>query len=274
MVKNYLQILPNLIWRFPQYKSSQKHIFVVGAPRSGTTLLKLVLDSHSKFISPGHETGFFLYNKIISNNWNFENFKPEEIQKLKQESNNIVSFFDELVQKNLEIYNGEYFVEKSPPHILHLKFLRKHFPNSYFIHIYRDGRDCYCSARSHPHIPQNKSLEKYAYYWRNCIRTRFKEREDGNIFDLKYEELVEEPEKNIKALMKFLNEEFEEEQLNFHKSSSHRLVKNPVERFIKLTKNIDNKSVTRYLQELTTAEIEKFNKIAEKELGLLGYTID
>jgi len=260
----------NLIWRFPQSKSNQKHIFIFGAPRSGTTLVKLICGAHPHLNGTGYETGIFMYKDIFS--FAFEGFTHNEMDLIRSNSTDIVDFFDKFSAENLKKNGGKRFIEKTPPHVLRIDFLLKYFPNSQFINVFRDGRDCYCSARHHQNVMQGKNLQKYAKYWRRCVQARLKQGEKLNIFDVKYEELVTEPEKVVKKMMAFLQEDYDEKQLISDYYSQNKINKSNRKEFKKLSKPIDKASINRYQLELSEQEKKDFEKIAGKELNLLGYS--
>ena len=201
----------NIIWRFPKSKSTKRHIFVLGAPRSGTTLVKLILGAHQNLSGPGYETAFFMYKDIFS--FSFGGVSNVTMEKLREKAHDIVEFFDLFSEEALKQYGGTRFIEKTPPHVLRLDFLVKYFPSSNFINIFRDGRDAYCSARRHVNVIQGSNIKRYAKYWKKCIESRLKLGEHPNIIDVKYEELSTNPEKIVKEIMDFLKEDFDIRQL-------------------------------------------------------------
>ena len=148
-------ILKNILWRFPKSISKEEIVFVMGTPRSGTTLIQKVFEAHSKLFSIDGETAMFSFQNF----WepNRMHFKLEKVKRDKflSDSKDSVDFFTKCVQHLKSLNSGKKFIEKTPQHIKHLKFLLKHFPNAKFVHVVRDGRDCYCSARQHPFIPQS-----------------------------------------------------------------------------------------------------------------------
>lgn len=269
--KNPDHILPNIMMRFPKAKSSQKHIFVLGAPRSGTTLLKLILGVHPNLTGVGYETGFFMYKDLLS--YNFKGLDPSEKKEIISQSSDIIQLFDSWIEKLLLKTGGKRFIEKTPPHVLKLGFLLKYFPSAQFINIYRDGRDCYCSARNHQYVIQGRSLTKYANYWQKCINARWKMGQQDHIFDLKYEDLVTQPEKIVKEIMIFLKEEYDPRQIQPQYYSENRITKSKRQEFAKLSKSIDGSNIYKYKTKLTPEEIKAFHKIAGKELQKLGYTL-
>jgi protein-tyrosine sulfotransferase len=267
------QAIPkNIFMRLPKTISSDPHIFVFGAPRSGTTLMKLILGAHPNLSSFGYETGLFMYRDIYG--FTYEGFTATDIANLINQSPDIVRFYDKFTQQITQQTGGQRFIEKTPQHVLRLKFLLKHFPNAKFINMFRDGRDGYCSARHHQNVPQGKSIVRYASYWKKCVNARLRQGENDKIFDVKYEELTTNPEQVVRQIMNFLGEEYNARQIEPQYYSQNRITQDTRQEFRKLSKSIDQSSQERWKKELTESDVQQFHKIAGRELQILGYMED
>ena len=264
-------LLKNIIWRFPKSQSEQRHIFVIGAPRSGTTLVKLLLGAHPDLTGPGYETALFMYKDLFA--FSYPGFTTLEIEQIQQDSQDIVQFFDKFAELNLRKYGGKRFIEKTPPHVLRLPFLSRYFPQAQFINIFRDGRDCYCSARRHPNVVQGSHVQRYARYWKRCIEARLRQGNQENILDVQYEDLAQDPSKIVQQIMAFLKEEYDPRQISPDNYSKNQITKTNRQEFSKLSQAIDTSSVKRYQKELSTQEIEQFHQIAGHQLEQLGYEV-
>lgn len=272
-IKHPSHLPKNIIWRFPKKISTKKHIFVLGAPRSGTTLAKLILTSHPYLVGPGYETAFFTYRDIFS--FRFTGIKQKKMNELRKNCHDIVEFFDVFTHQVLMDHSeAKYYVEKTPQHVLQLGFLTKYFPNSKFIHMVRDGRDGYCSAKHHKNVVQGSDVKRYAKYWRKCLNSRIKLGDKENILDVKYETLASAPETTIKRMMSFIGETYHPQQLEPGKYSNNAITKIKTPVFAKLSSNINNSSIQRYKKELSTEEIETFNNIASEQLRHFAYEVE
>jgi protein-tyrosine sulfotransferase len=266
------QIFKMIAWRFPRLPSTQRHIFVIGAPRSGTTLLEAILAVHPSFSSLHKELAIFSFRNLLElERLTFSITDTETAAELFQQSADIVEFYDKLAERVLSIQGGGRFLEKTPQNILHLAFLRNNFPNAQFINIIRDGRDCYCSGQSNPYVTQAKSVEQYAKYWRRCIESRIAFGNDPNIIDIRYEELTADTERVTKNLMRFLGEQFLPEQLQTDHYSQHHASKVPF--FQKLAGPINTSSHNQWRTKLSEQEIKTFERIAGSQLVRLGYEL-
>ncbi|MEQ9001306.1 MAG: sulfotransferase [Coleofasciculus sp. B1-GNL1-01] len=267
------QAIPkNIFLRLPKTSSHEPHIFVFGAPRSGTTLMKLILGAHPNLSSFGYETGLFMYRDIYG--FTYEGFTTKDIAYLIGQSQDIVQFYDKFTQQITQQTGGQRFIEKTPQHVLRLKFLLKHFPNAKFINMFRDGRDGYCSARHHQNVPQGKSIVRYASYWKKCVNARLRQGDNENILDVKYEDLTTKPEQVVRQIMDFIGEEYDSRQINPQYYSQNTITQDTRQEFRKLSKSIDQSSQGRWKKELTESEIKQFHEIAGRELQILGYMED
>jgi len=187
------------------------------------------------------------------------------------QSRNIVEIFDLIANEYLSKSNATLFVEKiNSMNLNRLKFVNTYFPYSKIIHIVRDGRDCYCSARNHPYVFQGNSLARYANYWKNCINSRLKIN-NSNIIDIKYEDLINEPKEILADLMKSINLSFDQNQIDPKNYGNTKLTKEKSHE--KIAQAINNSSQYRWKSELTNYEIQNFQKIAGKELKRFGYQL-
>ncbi len=233
--------------------------------------MKFILSVHSELEGPGYETGIFMFKDIF--NFKFTGFREQEISEIVKNSRDIIDFFDIFAESHLAHSCGRRFIEKTPPHVLKLSFLLKHFPNSQFINVVRDGRDCYCSAKHHPNVVQGRSVEQYARYWKRCINARLKLDKNPQIFDVRYEDLTSSPETVVPQVMKFLREEYDSRQINpdFYTKNSFKGTQKS--HFKKLTQSIQTTSQERWKKEMKSSEIEIFQEICGKELEVLGYYV-
>ena len=262
-------IFRNIAWRLPKTVSDKRIVFVVGAPRSGTTLLQTVLAAHSKLFSIERETSIFSARNYFSRN--HLTLSQADNKALFKNSCDIIDFFTKGVSKLEEQMGGGVFVEKTPQHVKHISFLIKHFPNARFIHIVRDGRDCYCSSLVHPYIPQRSSVERFAAYWKKCLFTVKNLMSHPQVFTLTYENFTGNPNKYLEKLMQFLDLEAESTQLN--SSVTSRDNRSQSQQFKRLKEPISNNTAGRWKKELSAEEVLKFENIAGEELAHYGYPV-
>ena len=263
---NPMKIPANIFWRIPRTISDKRHIFVVGAPRSGTTLLQSIISVHPNVKSLDEETGFFMLRDIFK--LRLDGVDSEMVAQAQQASDDIVDYYDAvafIVTKNDPAVR---FLEKTPQHVLRLGFITKFFPNAQVIHIVRDGRDCYCSAKGHKGVVQGKDVKSYAKYWEKCIRSRLL-CDSSQIFDVKYEDLTSDPETVMRQVMHFLGETFIMDQIDPAKYSRNKM--STKKEFTKLNSKISIASQNRWKEEMSSDEKDIFLLIARQCLSSFGY---
>ncbi len=269
-LKSPRDILRNARWRLNCSISQEPIVFVLGAPRSGTTLLQRVLTLHDQLFSIQGETGLFSRQNIFARK--HFHLSWDETRTLFEQSSDIVDLLQNGVcrlRKLQQLSSDTRMVEKTPQHVLQLKFLTRHFPNARFLHIIRDGRDCYCSSLNHPNIRQETSVRRFARYWAACVHTGLAFDSHPNVTRLTYEEFVESPHAVLSRIMLALGLSPQEKQLDTYAIGLD--VRSERQEFARLSQPIQTTSVGRWKEELTTAEVQTFNLYAGKVLAELGY---
>ena len=210
---NILSIIDNYNKIFKDYNENpfndgQKNFFIIGSPRSGTTLVESIISSNNKIFSGGelNLAKRLMENYIFFQNRNFESFKNE--------------FLNNYIVKTAYMKRDfKFIVDKMPENFLFLGQLQKILPSSKFIRIFRDPWDIATSLYKERYIlniPYSTSFfnigiflsnfEAINIFWDQNIKRK------ENIFDLKYEELVRTPEFLQKKLYDFLglkNDEYD-----------------------------------------------------------------
>ncbi len=178
-------------------------IFVVGSPRSGTTLLRLILDSHPN-ISCGPETHFLMgLSTIVGRRWELiERYGFEKAYWYRK----VAEFFDSFQKDYAEMRGKKRWADKTPYYTTILDFINELFPTSQFIHIIRDGYDV---VASHRHRWGYKSAIRATAFWRRYVtlaRDFGETISNDRYHELRYEDLVHTPEAVLRDLFEFLGE--------------------------------------------------------------------
>lgn len=261
--------IKNLAWRMTATVSPTDVIFIVGCPRSGTTLLQRMLSLHSRLFSIEDETGLFSYQNIFDPTRKHFGLPTASIDRLLEQSGDIVEFFDNCVGFLSARHDGRRFVEKTPQHVLHLPFILRHFPRAAILNLVRDGRDCYVSAKSVRQIPQNKSAAVFARYWKKCVGIPPACRAPGRILTVRYESLVAAPADQLAEIMRFVGLSMEDSQLSPAQIRGDR--RTALEEFRRLRGPVDASSVGRWRLAMGAGERADFERVAGRELARLGY---
>jgi hypothetical protein len=216
--------------------------FIVGHPRSGTTLLTSILDRHSQCASTpeSHYFNKFIYyvdHLLVKNkggvasylestrikdwglNWN-------SIRTKIVESENINSFgvFQLLVNDFAKRKKINYVLEKTPVHIRHITDILDHYRTSKIIWIIRDGRGTTSSLKKVDWA--SNSLNKLSKEWNRNISfgVLAKQKFPSSIHVILYEDLLIDPAKEITKIMEFMGLEFEDKQLDPNQANTSSLI--------------------------------------------------
>ena len=262
------QIVRNIRWHRPRSVSDHKMIFVVGSPRSGTALMERILHAHSRLFSAQKETGLLSPRNIFSRN--HFGLSTEDNKKLFSESSDVVDFLARAAKLMESRNDGRVLIEKTPQHVLRIRFLVKHFPNSRFVHVVRDGRDAFCSSKKHPHVRLN-TPSTYARYWKRCVEAARSVEGNPIVHTVRYEDFTTDPEKHLGSLMDFLGYELEPAQ--FELTQEKVDARSAHEQHQRLAQPINNSTVGRWRAELTDDENQAFVAVAGEQLKAYGYEL-
>ena len=217
--KNFKQF-KNDNFKLPNYNNLKNKvpIFILGMPRSGTTLVEQIISSHSKVFGAGELN--ILSNSIYKLDILNKNVSKDLLLKLRK-----------LYLAHINEFNTskELVVDKLPANYLWIGLIFTIFPNAKVIHVKRNAvATCWSNFTkyfSNPGIGFVYSLSdllKYYKmylemmdYWDDCF--------PGKIYNLNYETLTEDPINEIKNLISYLDLKWEDECLKFY--NNPRIVK-------------------------------------------------
>lgn len=202
--------------KFEEYKprknennDNSRPIFILGMPRSGTTLIEQIISSHKKVKGLG-ELNFF--NKISENEINNQNFDHTIITKK----------YDELIS-NFKI--NENFVDKTLLNFLWIGFIKLSYPNSKVINCSRNAHDnCFSIYKNlfdyeGAWCYDEDELVQFYKIYKEMINY-WQEKLPNFIYNVKYENIVDNTENEIKKLLNFCNLEWDENCLKFYNNKS------------------------------------------------------
>ncbi|MBD2896277.1 hypothetical protein amrb99_52230 [Actinomadura sp. RB99] len=212
---------------------SERPIFVIGCPRSGTTLLRLMLHSHPRIALP-IETRFVLpayaaraqfgdladsRNRRALADWlttrpatRFRDLglDPRAItEEIVAAPPTLGSALAVVFRAYARLHGKVRWGDKRPSYIRHAGALLRMFPDAQFVHLVRDGRDCVASLKEMPWYDQD--LNHAVSVWREAIDTgrRLAARLGPDAFyELQYERLVADPADELPRLCEFLGEDY------------------------------------------------------------------
>jgi hypothetical protein len=213
---------------------SDRPLFIIGCPRSGTTLLQLMLHCHPRIAVPP-ETRFlvpaYYHRKVygdmrLSDNrrrlaeWiaTARNTKFDELGLDAAEFVDAATAgpgsFGSVIGQVFRSYAGRFakprWGDKRPSYFLYVDTIRRLFPDAQFINLIRDGRDCVASLKEMPWFTLG------AYHavsnWADAIdlgRRHAATLPRDSYYELRYEDLTADPETELRKLCLFIGEEYD-----------------------------------------------------------------
>jgi len=195
-------------------------IFVLGQPRTGTTLVERIITSHSQVHSAGELQQLGLAMRRLSRYRNPKRFSAELFQMTRElEPAKIGGMYLQTSGKMRG--NKPRFVDKLPQNYLMIPLILKALPNAKIVHLVRNPMDaCFSSfkqlfADAYLHSYEQTEMARHHARYRHLMQI-WRERFAGRFFDISYEETASNLEPNARALIDYLELPWEEACLNFH----------------------------------------------------------
>ena len=264
--------------------------FVVGCERSGTTLLRAMLDSHPQLAVPPES--YFLTSLIkdeepfevdkflsaVGEHRRFPNWSlPIEDVRTEIEksgANDLAEAVRALYRAYANSRGKERWGDKTPGYVKHLRPLANLLPEAHFIHIIRDGRDVTLSWLETPFGPT--SVVEAAERWRKEVRAG---RRAGNqhlsdrYIEVRYERLVANPEKVLGKVCKFLDLPFDPAMLAYPQKADEIIDSTMRPTSHQRLKQAPTSGVRDWHRDMKPDDVQAFQEIAGDFLAKLGYEL-
>ena len=195
--------------------NDKKLIFICGMFRSGSTLTEQILASHPLVLAGGEREYFVrtIHNKLTP--------YPESLVNMAgNELNEIAHGYIQDLESTFNTTNV--VTDKRPDNFLYLGLIKTLFPNAHIIHTTRNPLDNCLSVyflRLAEKMNYANDLKSIAHYYvqQEKLMRYWKTLFPDTIHEVIYDNLIDDPEKNIRTLLNFLDIEWNDNCLNFHK---------------------------------------------------------
>jgi len=195
----------------------------------------------------------YISNKVLQKHRQLDGFTEEEFANLLEKSasrSDLTSNYMELFLRKRNNPTARWY-DKTPQNVYGILLMSALYPESKFVHIYRNPLNIIASLREGKvmHIPQ---LDGAINYWMESmyIIEKFKEGWPDRIIELRYESFVEDPQTHVSRLLEFLGED---------------------PGVIKVPANMIHKEKNKYLAVLSPKEVEYINDKCSRFLNSYGY---
>ncbi len=287
--------------------------FVVGLTRSGTTLLRMMLDAHPELTIPP-ETHFVpdlikaakdggdvrgMVDALTTNRtWGDFGIDAEEMRKrfeaipLADEPARpgaaVRAFYDAYAERQGKPRWGD----KTPAYMLSVTRIGRSLPEVRFIHLIRDGRDVALSQSARALNEQPPPAEQAARWVKRITKSRDQAAKLGGdrYIEARYEDLVRDPEPVLRRICEFVALDFDPAMLTYYERAAERLSEMSgtlrqegthaeqaagyrVDNHKPTTKPPDPSKLDKWRREMSPEDLAAYNAVAGDMLRELGYEV-
>lgn len=272
-IHNRINYFSNFIPEITSEKKNKKNnsdpVFLIGFPRSGTTLLDTILRTHNLIEVIEEKPLVDTVIKEIENNMNYSFATLEKLDDLK--INELRQLYFKKMEQYLEISPDKIYVDKFPLNIIYLAEINKIFPEAKYILALRNPRDSVLSCFMQSFTPNDAMLNMLTiddasnlYDQTMQLWKIYEKVLDIKFHKVKYEDVVNNFEPTIKDLITFLELDWTDKLKDFYKTAEKkRIISTPS--YDQVNNPIYNKSIGRWKNYkdkfINTGKIfEKWNK--------------
>jgi len=203
---------------------SKKPLFIVGMPRSGTTLTERIITGLDNIVSVGetNDVRKALHNiELCGIHLELDKFSPIQRGVGIYERG---KYYIELLEKRVKGAEYRYIVNKLPENFRWLGFLRATLPNAKFIHTRRNPAEICLSAYRIHFVSEGLDwsdnltlLGKYYRIYHETMKIWRSLLPKESLLEIRYEDMIDNPEEESRKIADFLDVEWKAECLEFHK---------------------------------------------------------
>ncbi len=273
------------------------NIFMIGTQRSGSYLLRLMLNELTRIAAPHPPHILQRLMPLVPNYGDLE--KRENFRRLVEDVCRLVELnpvawegvtlnrgdiqrrcrrqtlmgvYEAVYDAMAEAWEARSWCCKSLANIAYLPQIEAHFRSPRYIYLYRDGRDVAVSFRKA--VVGEKHFYHIAKEWAATQQLALGMRErigPSRFFSISYESLTSEPEMSMRLLCKFLGVRFDNSMLEFYKSDEARRAAASSELWGNVVRPIMADNTRKFLRDASEEDIRIFESVAGDVLGALGY---
>lgn len=266
--------------------------FIFGSPRSGTSLLSRMIDSHEQLVVPNESLIFKMFSSFIDCYGDLSLLENQAVLLRDILATRVIGYWQpkpvfesvlnlikrpsfggviealicsRALEKDLKAWG-----EKSPGHVFYWNEIKREFPEAKVIHIVRDGRDVASSiinARMGP-----KTYYAAAQMWRDYlarIETIKQDCAEEQFIEVRYESLLADPKGNLQKICDLLGVTYSDSMLNFfEKDTNYRTDKTNLEN---LRKPLMADNQEKWRKNLSAEDLQEFETVAGDFLSRFGY---
>lgn len=208
----------------PDGHATRAPIFVVGQPRTGTTLIERIITAHPQVHSAGELRQF---DGSLRRLLNWTGSRRNSAELVRRAGDVDVRRLGEAYMSTTQRLRGNlpHFVDKLPANYRYLPLVLAALPGARIVHVRRDPMDaCFASfkqlfADAYPHsYRQDEMARHHARYYR--LMAQWRSRFGGRYHEIAYEQVAADPQPHARELIRFLGLPWDDACLDFHRQPS------------------------------------------------------
>lgn len=278
-----------------------KRFFIMASERSGTNLLRSMLGMHPELSAPPSPSALRHLVAVAPSYGALE--RREALQAAVADALSLTRVEDSHVRWEYDVRDDRVLQSVAAPTVVgvvaalydeyarldgtsgwvakegavfdHAFMIRDSLPDVRFLYLVRDGRDVACSMLRVP------SHDQHPYYiareWveqqERCLGVYHALAPQGAAHLVRYEELIEDPRRELEMICEFLGLDFWPGMLDFHRDEATRRQAGRTEYWKNLARPVLSANKWKFLRELSEAEIGIFEGVAGPILRVLGYPL-
>jgi sulfotransferase family protein len=267
--------------------------FIVACDRSGSTMLRLILDRSPDVAIPT-ESMFLAdmaairdrfgaidtdesFDRLAATVWRHPKVREWRlgVAPPRREERSGDEAYRAALEAPFKAYAAQHgkpgWADKTPYYIRHIDEIRRVFPEARIVNLVRDGRDVALSLLRVPFGPAN--VWAAAHQWRAAIDAgdQAAERLEDDVLTIRYEDIVANPESAVPSICAFLGVAYAPGMLAIEETPPDRITAGQEGWFRELYAGIGAGSVGKWRREMTRSDIGLFESIAGEQLERHGY---
>lgn len=272
-------------------------IIIIGTQRSGSNLLRLMLNQHSQIASPHPPHVLQTFMPLLSKygdlsvdgnflqlakdvcafvmlnpvNWGIK-YKAEVVAS-KTQSRTLIGIYQVVYETYADTQGKTHWCSKSMANLYFIPQIEASGTHPFYIHLIRDGRDVAASFRKA--VVGEKHCFHIAKQWKtdqDIAEQNCREFAADRYIPVMYENLIRDPENTLRILLHHIGLQFEETMLEYHQTSEAQKTAEAGKMWDNLRKPVMVSNSNKFLSQLSEEDVRIFESVAGETLERHGYT--
>jgi hypothetical protein len=275
-------------------ENSDPPFFIVGAYRSGTTMLRLMMNAHPRIAVP-FESDFIprIYYNLgqygdLSQSNNISRLLDQIAENsfvkrgaliadkaaiLRRQPNTYPDLIRTIYSMYADARGKTRWGDKDPSYTTEIDVLQELFPDCRVIHIVRDGRGVALSSRGIDWGSKHLPTVARSWQWQVTLAHKMGGMLGERFLEIHYEDLVRQPEATLRSVCRFLGEEFSRDMLHYDRSAEEEMPSDALKYHNTSVSQPDPEKVDMWKREMTRADRILFEQLVGNTLAEFGYEV-